>query len=242
MTVTLMRNIDRYMGVPLCWLYGIIRQFSSKKNAVQVNNILVVKFFGMGSIILSSPALTLLRSSFPGARIDVLTFYSNKDLVERYTMVDNVLTIRTSALRQFMQDTFNVIMFLRKADYDLVFDFEFFSKFSTLLGSVAGASMHVGFALPTRWRSMLLTHQVPLKKDMHVTNAFCEQVHAATGGGEKVTRGPTGGSSMEASPTETRLPRMRQMRKRSTDSWKKRWCLLFMTATPATCHGTGYEW
>jgi ADP-heptose:LPS heptosyltransferase len=38
-----------------------------------------MKFFGMGSIVVASPALAALRDQFPGARMHFVTFKSNAD-------------------------------------------------------------------------------------------------------------------------------------------------------------------
>src|SRR5713101_4638365 len=160
MRIAVMRNIDRYAGVPLCWMLGIVRTlFGRHTPSHEIRNILIVKFFGIGSIVLATPALSVLRNAYPHARIDFLTFESNRLLLERYLMIDHVLTIRASSLSRFLSDTFRIIVDLRRTSYDAVFDFEFFSKFSTLLSSLSGATHRIGFALPARWRAMHLTHQ-----------------------------------------------------------------------------------
>ncbi len=169
------------MGVPLCWISGCFRLFSRTTQHTLIKRILVIKFFGMGSIILSSPALSLLRTRYPQAQIDFLSFDSNKELLERYPLIDHVMIIRTSTLYLFVRDTLNIIFHIRRSNYDVVFDFEFFSKFSTLLSSLSCAKHRIGFAIPTLWRKLHLTQQVFLTKTKHVSIAFCEQVFCLTG-------------------------------------------------------------
>ena len=180
MNVRTMRIVDRFAGIPLCRMLGF---FISKKhdNSIapkpeSVKNILVIKFFGLGSILLSTPALQLLRSTYPSARLTFLTFGRNREILERISSVDSILTIESSSFSEFFLTTYRTLHSLRKAKFDLVFDFEFFSKFSTLLSGITGAPYRVGFDLPVQWRKKIVTHSVPLTKEKHVTQAFVDQV------------------------------------------------------------------
>ncbi|MBI4547338.1 MAG: glycosyltransferase family 9 protein [Ignavibacteriae bacterium] len=180
MKINTMRNIDRFAGIPLCWFLGFIVSLFCKLRIKQsypgAKNILVIKFFGMGSILLSTPALSLMRQAFPNAQLWYLSFETNRELIERLPVVDRVLTIRTSTFAAFLSDTLKVITHTRRITFDIVFDFEFFSKFSTVIAGLTNAPYRLGFSLPTQWRKRLLTHQVSLLKENHVTKAFCELV------------------------------------------------------------------
>jgi ADP-heptose:LPS heptosyltransferase len=180
MNIDVMRFLDRFVGIPLCWMMGsycrIVTKSSSRTKRQQVRNILVIKFFGMGSLILSTPALALTRRAFPEAHVTFLTFQKNRELVERISTIDAVLTIDHSSIAAFLRDTFSTIRSIIRIHPDITFDLEFFSKFSTLLSGFSQAPLRVAFALPTFWRSSIVTHQVPLEKNRHVVFSFCEQV------------------------------------------------------------------
>jgi ADP-heptose:LPS heptosyltransferase len=185
MQIQTMRNIDRFFGVPLCWIAaGFLSLIPRKKLALsqgEVRNILVIKFFGLGSIILSTAALSMLRTRFPDATITFLSFESNREILDRIPLIDNVVTIDTTTPWTFVRDLFLLLRMLSRTDYGIVFDFEFFSKFSTVLGGISRAPYRVGFSLPARWRSLLLTHPVSLVKGRHVKEAFCSQIQALFG-------------------------------------------------------------
>lgn len=180
-----MRLVDRFVGVPLCWILGTMRRaglsWNGRTSNVVVRRILVIKFFGLGSILLSTPALALMRSAFPGASITFLSFDRNRDLLRRIPSVDSVLTVRRSSLAGFLSDALRLVKHLMTVHYEVVFDFEFFSKFSTFLAGFSSASVRAAFSLPTYWRSSLVTHSVPLARDRHVTQSFCSLVFAVTG-------------------------------------------------------------
>ena len=182
MNVQTMRNIDRFLGIPLCWvLAGCLRILPPRRmdlRATEVRNILVVKFFGLGSILLSTGALSMMRTCFPKARITFLSFSSNEELLRRFPPVDEVMTLDPVRFLSFARDLLFCLRRIVQAEYDIAFDFEFFSKCSTMLCGLSRAPYRVGFALPTRWRTLHLTHNVMLPKEHHVIDAFRSQVRA----------------------------------------------------------------
>lgn len=175
-----MRSIDRFAGIPLCWLVGLLLKIyhpkSDGKPISEWNTILVIKFFGMGSLLLSTPFLAGLRRHRPNARIVYLTFAGNQELLDRLTEPDLKLTISTTSAQSFLVDSFRLIRTLRRLHIDAVFDLEFFSKFSTLISSLSVAPIRVGFSLPTIWRKINLTHPVPLENSAHATSLFLHQL------------------------------------------------------------------
>lgn len=176
MKVTHMRWMDRTLGIPLCWMLGAVMAFRRKRRPGAVRRILVIKFFGLGSIVLATPALSLLRKRFPDARIEFLTFSANGPLLERISLIDAIHTINPRSLASLTVDVLRAVHVLRRDRIDLVLDFEFFSKLSTLLSGLTGAPRRVAFALPARWRTMLVTDPVALTKDRHVSHSFAAQV------------------------------------------------------------------
>ena len=179
-----MRSIDRFVGIPLCWFLNIwklfvpIRRFALAEN--NVKHVLVIKFFGMGSIILLTPALREIHKRFPNATISFLSFSSQKELLKRLPFIDSIFTISTSTFDDFLRDTINTVRMFKKMNFEIVFDFEFFSKFSTILSTLTNAPQRYAFALPTQWRKFHVTHAIPLNKLHHVAKAFLAQVSAET--------------------------------------------------------------
>ncbi|MBM2840888.1 MAG: glycosyl transferase [Bacteroidetes bacterium] len=178
MTVAPMRTIDRFLGIPLCWLTGvwltITKSLRKRESRDRIQTVLVIKFFGLGSIVLSTPFLTQLRRH--NCKITFLTFETNRELVERLTQPDKLLTISTASPLRFMRDTLSALRLIRSFRPDAVFDLEFFSKFSTAVSAFSGAPVRVGFELPTFWRRVNVTHQIPIVHTMHVKDLFLEQL------------------------------------------------------------------
>src|SRR3954469_10838578 len=141
LSVDFMRAVDRFAGVPLCHLTRFTLPAASP---APINKILVIKFFGIGSIILATPALAILRAAFPDATIDMLTFQSQAGLAERLPQINQVHRVDPKNTVSLISTSLSVIASIRKEHYDCVLDFEFFSKYSTLMSAWSGAPRRIG--------------------------------------------------------------------------------------------------
>jgi len=129
MNIQTMRIIDHYAGNTLCYLLSIyeriIRPFI-KKDTGSIREILVMKCFGIGSILLSVPMFRALRKSFPTAKIIFLSFYNNAEICQRLQFADKYLYLRKGNLRIFITDLIKVLFELRRYKFDIAIDMEFF--------------------------------------------------------------------------------------------------------------------
>jgi len=206
MTVKTMRAIDRFAGVPLCWIAGLLNRVLRRSHfqlPSSPRTVLVIKFFGMGSVLLSTSFLSLMLQRLPGVRIVYLTFSSNRDVLQLSGLPVEIITISDSSLSSFMASTILAIRWLRAEAIDVVFDLEFFSKYSTLLSVLSGARSRVGFDLPVWWRRSNLTNPVALEHSAHVTRLFLRQLqalgiqHAGTTGNIELAASAQDKASME---------------------------------------------
>jgi ADP-heptose:LPS heptosyltransferase len=175
MNVSAMKKIDRYAGIPICLVldaFSRLRALFPVRRVGTPRKILVMKFFGMGSVLLASPMLAGLRATYPSAELAFLTFASNRDLVERLGAVDRVYFLRTGSFIQFAGDLLRALGSIRRERYDVTIDMEFFSKFSTIVAYLSGSPIRIGYYLRQLWRGDLLTHQVYYNQHKHITEVF----------------------------------------------------------------------
>lgn len=181
MNVKQMRKIDSYVGGAACLAleaYERVRRLFPRRKVSPANieKILITKYLGMGSILLATPMLRALRANFPKSKIVFLTFDSNARFAEQIALIDEVVSIRTSSLPSFSMDLFKVLVRIRRERFDVIFDLEFFARFSTILSYLSGARLRVGYYLPKLWRGNLLTHQIHFNPYKHVTEVFSAQL------------------------------------------------------------------
>lgn len=154
-----MRTIDRVVGNAACSVLALGKKLSKpfRRPTTTYRKIAVMKFFGMGSIVVASPSLVALRDQFPGAEIHFVTFKSNRDVVQLIGLTDKQHYIDNSSAGAFAASTLKVARDLRREGIDLVIDLEFYAKFPLVLAGIASAKKNAGFYLnPEPWRRDLL--------------------------------------------------------------------------------------
>jgi ADP-heptose:LPS heptosyltransferase len=108
--------------------------------------ILLLRLRRLGDVILTTPAITLLKQAFPGASLTYLVEEPFRRLVEGNPHLDRVLAVPA---RQGTADLLRVIRSIRRDRYDVLLDFHGGPRASwiTLLG---GARLKVGYAIKTK--------------------------------------------------------------------------------------------
>jgi len=173
-----MRWIDHWLGLPLCFLCGLgavaaRKLFGERSRVISGQGaIAILKFFGLGSILETTPLLRAIRRRYPGARLVFVTFDSCRPLVERIGLCHEVRVIRTHSIPAFVRDVFGALVWLRRRRVEAVIDLEFFSKFSTLFSFATRARIRVGFFLVDFWRRSLLTHPVYFNYFRHIADVY----------------------------------------------------------------------
>jgi len=176
MNVRMMRAVDWYAGIPVCYALAVLRWMTTPLRAMRagrIRRIAVIKLLGSGSLMLAAPAVRALRATHPGSRIMVVTFDENREAVELLGMADEIVTVRRTGAAVFVVDTLRAIRRLRRARPDLAVDFEFFSKYSLVLAALSGATRLAGYHLTLEpWRRALLDVRGYYNHYWHVKDIF----------------------------------------------------------------------
>ena len=82
MNLQTMRRLDSMVGVPAVYLLKTLHRLTgltrrAHRDPADVREVLLIKCFGMGSLLLARPFLSRARASFPNARVHLLTFADN---------------------------------------------------------------------------------------------------------------------------------------------------------------------
>lgn len=170
-TIRAAKWMDEYIGGAII---NVLKFFVKLKTAtdLKVNKILFIKFWGLGSIILSTPALDLIKKRFPGAQLHFLTLDQNRDLFLLIENVDKVFLLELSNPFKIMFNIFKTINSIKKENYDLIFDAEFFTHFSAIVGRLAGAKLLTGFSRDGSIKEKILDKSVKFNQDGHASHNF----------------------------------------------------------------------
>ncbi len=183
MKINLVRRIDYWAGVPVCFLLSgwnyISKLIYAKKAGIRpVNKVLFIKLSELGAVILAYPLLKRIKDNFPNTDLYFVTFEKNKGVFAILGGVipdENIFTIRENSMWLFMADTFRTVMKLRQKKIDVVFDLEFFSRFSSILAYLSKAPKKIGFycySFEGLYRGNFLSHKVQYNPLNHISKTY----------------------------------------------------------------------
>ncbi|MDP8299817.1 MAG: glycosyltransferase family 9 protein [Candidatus Tantalella remota] len=185
MNINHMRNIDRYCGVPLTFVFtGVLRVFSLflPKIEAKPKKILFLELSEMGSTILADPAMRKVRKAF-SAELFFCIFSKNRESLFLLNTVgeDNIFTIRDTNIWTLLADSIKFFFWTRKRGIDTVVDLELFARVTAILTGFSGARNRVGFFSfydEGLYRGNMLTHKVAYNPHMHIAKNFMALVNA----------------------------------------------------------------
>lgn len=151
MHIGLLRRLDIWVGRPLCWLitlgYRCKRLFVAAPVVENPQRILIIKLFGIGSMVLAIPALDALRLRFPQAELYVLTFGESRDLLTLtgHLPPERILVIRKEGPAALAWSALQAWWRLVRLGVDVAIDMEFFSRFTAIFCVLIRARAIAGF-------------------------------------------------------------------------------------------------
>ncbi len=190
MTVNSMRIIDKWVGIPLCfiispfcWLADLLRGARTKKP--DTSRTLFIELSEMGSALIADPAMRKLRSE-TGADLFFVIFKKNYKSLDILKTIpeDHVFKMNADHLLGLIADVFRFLVWCRKKKISTVIDLELFSRFTALLGFFSGARSRIGFTSlhdEGLYRGNLVNKTVRYNPHVHVAINFISLVNRAMG-------------------------------------------------------------
>jgi len=180
MNLEFIRGVDKRLGPLVCQalllLRTLLRALRPPPKSDAPRRVLVVKYFGMGTILLASPALRKLKESMPGSSLGILTIKANEPLCAALPCFDECVCLDVSSPVSMAKTLAQALSRISKGGYDTVIDLEFLTNFSALTTLLAtafcGASRAVGFNSPLRWRNRVYSSTVSFDHSRHITRIF----------------------------------------------------------------------
>ncbi len=154
--------LDQNFGSFFCRLASLLtHRPKDVSNPSNWKRIAVAKYMGIGSLVLATPLLQILRRQLPQAEIAIVT---SSSLCEIAGMLpaDKIFAWDISSLSRAAKTFPRFVIALRRWRPDAFFDLEFFANTSALIALLSGASVRVGFHHALSPRGHLLTHYLPV--------------------------------------------------------------------------------
>ena len=187
MQVDRMRKIDRWVGIPLCFVFTcfeyLTRPFKRRQKRQDPQKIMFIELSEMGSIVLAYSLFNKTQALYPEAELYFLTFVDNRYALDLLQVIPEkkVLTINAGSFFGFIFSSLKAIRDMRKHKIDLVLDMELFARVSALLSYLSGARSRIGyyrFHTEGLYRGELLTHKVQYNPHIHMAYNLLNLIYA----------------------------------------------------------------
>ncbi|MBK7878784.1 MAG: glycosyltransferase family 9 protein [Planctomycetes bacterium] len=173
-----LQRADQRLGLVACAPQPL-RWLRRRRGAARApERILCIKFWGLGSLQMLTAAAQHLRRAHPDAELHLLTLAENEAFARGLGVFDAVRTLDVHTGRGplgwsvLSARIAALVRELRRARFDAVYDFEFFTRFSALVTLLSGASSTHGYAAPNVWRGGFHDHTVPFNRYWHAARNF----------------------------------------------------------------------
>jgi ADP-heptose:LPS heptosyltransferase len=148
------------------------------KTGIEYKKILIIKFWGMGSILEATPLLRGLKKEYKLAQIDIITFESNIEVASNLGLFNHVFCLHfAKGFISVMKEIINFI-FRYHRSYSLIIDLEFFSNFSAILTLLTSSEYSLGFESFYRLRNRCYSRTIIFDHSTHVRRIFIKFLDA----------------------------------------------------------------
>lgn len=179
MNVARMRQIDVWLGTPVCWVLTLLRRLVGRRpsDVVDPKKIVFIKLAEQGSTVLAQHALRAAADRVGRHNVYFLLFAENRAILDLLDIIppENVVEIRAKGLIRAVVGATKALWTLRRLRVDTVIDLEFFARSSAALAYLSGARWRVGFHAANgagRYRGDLLTHRLGFNPYLHTSQVF----------------------------------------------------------------------
>lgn len=177
-----LRTFDRWAGIPLVLLLSVLKRRQKKYNPGGAANVLVLKLGTIGDTLLLMPVLKAVKeeiSGRPGSSMTVICSGNNREVLERYPFIDRLKVFEVSMamrdpryFRRFLSD-------VNSSRYDLVLDFETWSRISAIISIFVKSGFKFGFDTKGQYRERAFDSTVIHRADRHESQNYTALAEAA---------------------------------------------------------------
>jgi ADP-heptose:LPS heptosyltransferase len=211
MRLSTMRRVDYFVGIPLCFLLTLVVRGMTWVRGPRAHGtprkILFIELSEMGSTIIASAMIRRVQKRWRETEHCFCIFRKNAASLRLLGLFreECIFRIRDDSLLHMATDVWRFMRFCRREGIDTVIDLELFSRISSLLSLLSGATTRVGFHNyrgEGLYRGEHLTHRVNYNPYHHMSQNFMALVEALEAPDEL----PTPKRVIPAQPPPVRVP------------------------------------
>lgn len=129
----------------------------------------------MGSIIQATPLIQTLKLNYPDATITFVSSVENKSILERITIIDQVLLVDDRRVFSLIGSSARLLSKLIRMRADLYIDLEIYSNFSSIITTFSMAKDRFGYYLNTsKYRMGMYTHMMYFNTNSPISESYLQ--------------------------------------------------------------------
>ena len=176
------QKVDRILFGTLAYILDhislLIGKFLNIDHSItkdNMNNVVIAKYLGLGSIVRSQVIIQDIKNTFPDCKIYYLTSVKNKKIFDIIKDIDNVLTIDDSGIVSMALSTFKLVLQLLKIKVDAFIDLEVYSRYSSCIALMSCARNRYGFFRnDIHWHVGIYTHMLYFNNQKNITDIYLQ--------------------------------------------------------------------
>ena len=137
----------------------LIQERPPKIEPSSIKKILLIRLRRIGDIIMTTPAVSVLREGFPQASISYVVEKPYKSLVDGNPNLDKIIAL---SREKTIRESLSVIRQIRKEKYDLVLDFHGGPR-ASLIALFSKAKLKIGYRI--KYRHIIYDIAIPRSKE-----------------------------------------------------------------------------
>lgn len=166
-----------FIAFPLNFLVRLVGFVTNFDHSLKGDKrkIVVCKYKGMGSIIQATPLIQTLKTSYPNAKITFVSSVENKSILERISIIDQVLLVDDRKFLSLIGSTIRLLTQLVRMRADLYIDLEIYSNFSSIITTFSMAKDRFGYYLSTsKYRMGMYTHMMYFNTNSPISESYLQ--------------------------------------------------------------------
>ncbi|WP_148335293.1 MULTISPECIES: glycosyltransferase family 9 protein [Bacillus] len=133
-----LKLIDKYIGIPIVFLLGMLRGKKEKK-ILNPKSIIIVMIAAIGDTILLSSIIKEIKHRYPNSNITIVCSNENAQAAKNIPYINRMIKFNMSSLLG------SFILLRKETPYDLLLDFGAWSRLNAIISFVIKANIKVGF-------------------------------------------------------------------------------------------------
>ena len=146
------------------------------RNSRKINSILLFKLRYIGDVLMTTPAIRLLRKSYPDAHITMVVNKGTEDVIRYNPHINRILTVdrnsvKNAPLFKRISQNLDFLKSLREQHYDISIDFASGDR-AAYLSLLAGVPYRIGFSSGEGWRRVILNRIIDIPNNIHTVMRY----------------------------------------------------------------------